>query len=80
VDYLKLFYVVELEIKIKLVTVQPHLIKQINQIFEQETRGKRKSEVPESQIFKIRRSTEVMEIFDTDAQREYCSRVGMIFP
>jgi hypothetical protein len=62
----------------KLTMIQPHLLTRLIKNFGEEIEGKRKFLTPGTPRFKIQRSTTNMDVLDTQTQRQYRSRVGML--
>jgi hypothetical protein len=62
----------------KLTMIQPHLLTRLIQNFGEEIEGKRNFLTPGMPMFKIQRSTINMDVLDTQSQRKYRSRVGML--
>jgi hypothetical protein len=58
--------------------IQPHLLTRLIKNFGEEIEGKRKFLTPGTPRFKIQRSTINMNVLDTNSQRKYRSRVGML--
>jgi hypothetical protein len=62
----------------KLTMIQLHLLTCLIQNFGEEIKGKRKCFIPGTPRYKIQRSTMNMDVLDTQSQRKYRSRVGML--
>jgi hypothetical protein len=62
----------------KLTMIQPHFLTRLIKNFGEEIEGKRKFLTPGTPRFKIQRSTTNMDVLDTQTQRQYRSRVGML--
>jgi hypothetical protein len=62
----------------KLIMIQPHLLTCLIQNLGEEIEGKRKFLTPGTPRFKIQRSTINMDVLDSQSQRKYRSRVGML--
>jgi hypothetical protein len=58
--------------------IQPHLLTHLIQNYGEEIEGKRKFLSPGMPKFKIQSSTINMDVLDTQSQRKYRSRVGML--